>query len=82
MQYSVNTWNPCFMDKLYAGTNPVGIISEMLITILNANAHVYRVSPVFTLIERIIAARIGRMLKMGEVEIITCIKLLNKFQFN
>ncbi|CAG8485123.1 3385_t:CDS:2 [Paraglomus occultum] len=66
MQYSVNTWNPCFMDKLYAGTNPVGIISEMLITILNANAHVYRVSPAFTLIERIIAARIGRMLKMGE----------------
>ncbi|CAG8662260.1 15944_t:CDS:2, partial [Acaulospora morrowiae] len=49
--YSVNTWNPGFMDKLYAGTNPVGIISEMLITLLNANSHVYHVSPALTLIE-------------------------------
>ena len=36
------------MDKLYAGTNPVGVIMEILISLLNANLHVF---PVLTLIE-------------------------------
>ena len=37
LRYSVNTWNSGFMDKLYAGTNPVGVITEILIAL---NLHV------------------------------------------
>ncbi|GME42978.1 glutamate decarboxylase [Neofusicoccum parvum] len=37
LQYSVNTWDQGFMDKLYASTNAV---------------HVYQVSPALTLIEK------------------------------
>ena len=34
LRYSVDTWNSGFMDKLYAGTNPVGIITEILTALL------------------------------------------------
>ena len=49
LKYSVRTWSPRFMDKLYAGANPIGAISELIIGVLNTNSHVYHVSPVFTL---------------------------------
>lgn len=64
LQYSVNTWDQGFMDKLYSSTNPVspppsfsvlpqvGVIAETLLAILNTNVHVYSVSPMLTLVER------------------------------
>lgn len=55
------------MDKLYAGTNPIGVISEMLLAVLNSNVHVYHVSPVFTLMEIEVTKAVGRLLNMGEV---------------
>ncbi|CAI6338825.1 unnamed protein product [Periconia digitata] len=50
--YSVNTWDLGFLDKLYGGTNAVGVVSELLLATLNTNAHVYQVSPALTLIEK------------------------------
>ncbi|KAL2262809.1 hypothetical protein VTK26DRAFT_9448 [Humicola hyalothermophila] len=52
LQYSVNTWDQGFMDKLYASTNPVGVASELLLAALNTNVHVYQVSPALTVIEK------------------------------
>ncbi|KAK4160118.1 putative glutamate decarboxylase [Cladorrhinum sp. PSN259] len=52
LQHSVNTWDQGFMDKLYASTNAVGVISELLLSVLNTNLHVYQVSPALTLIEK------------------------------
>ncbi|KAF1973556.1 PLP-dependent transferase [Bimuria novae-zelandiae CBS 107.79] len=52
LKYSVNTWEQGFLDKLYASTNAVGLVSELLLATLNTNAHVYAVSPVLTLIEK------------------------------
>lgn len=66
LQFSVNSWNPRFMDKLYAGTNPIGVISELLIATLNSNVHVYHVSPVFTLMEMHVTNQVGRLLGLGE----------------
>lgn len=37
LQYSVNTWDQGFMDKLYASTNAVGLASELLLATLNTN---------------------------------------------
>lgn len=51
LQFSCNTWNANFMDKLYASTNPIGVISEILLAVLNSNGHVFHVSPVLTLME-------------------------------
>ena len=37
LKYSVNTWEQGFLDKLYASTNAVGVISELLLAVLNTN---------------------------------------------
>jgi glutamate decarboxylase len=37
LKYSVNTWDQGFMDKLYASTNAVGVVSELLLAVLNTN---------------------------------------------
>ncbi|KAG7191972.1 uncharacterized protein KQ657_002579 [Scheffersomyces spartinae] len=57
LNYSVNTWNPGFLDKLYASNNPIGIISDIILSVLNTNVHVYTVSPVLAVLENFIAKK-------------------------
>ncbi|KAI1429050.1 glutamate decarboxylase [Xylaria sp. FL1777] len=52
LRYSVNTWDQGFLDKLYSSTNAVGVISEMLLAVLNTNVHIYQTSPALTVIEK------------------------------
>ncbi|KAI9697860.1 MAG: hypothetical protein M1820_007647 [Bogoriella megaspora] len=52
LQYSVNTWDQGFMDKLYHSNNAVSLATELLLATLNTNVHVYTVSPALTLIEK------------------------------
>ncbi|QPG76518.1 hypothetical protein FOA43_003907 [Brettanomyces nanus] len=54
---SVNTWHTGFMDKLYASTNPVGMLSDLLLSVLNTNSHVFTVSPAITVIELKVAQK-------------------------
>ena len=51
-QYSVNTWDRGFMNKLYASTDAPGLAAELILATLNTNVHVYEVSPALTLIEK------------------------------
>ncbi|KID59660.1 Pyridoxal phosphate-dependent decarboxylase, partial [Metarhizium hybridum] len=53
LRYSVNTWDQGFMDKLTSSTNPVGVISEIVLGILNTNVHVYHVAPALSVIEKV-----------------------------
>ncbi|KAH6686763.1 glutamate decarboxylase [Plectosphaerella plurivora] len=57
LQYSVNTWDQGFLDKLYATNTPVGVVSDLLLSVLNTNLHVYQVSPALTVIEKLTARR-------------------------
>ncbi|RFU36224.1 hypothetical protein B7463_g142, partial [Scytalidium lignicola] len=52
LKYSVNTWDQGFLDKLYSSTNAVGVISEMILAVLNTNLHVFQVSPALSVIEK------------------------------
>ncbi|QSZ31165.1 hypothetical protein DSL72_000728 [Monilinia vaccinii-corymbosi] len=54
LKYSVNTWDQGFLDKLYSSTNAmqVGVISELILAVLNTNLHVFQVSPALTVIEK------------------------------
>jgi glutamate/tyrosine decarboxylase-like PLP-dependent enzyme len=52
LAYSVNTFSPGFLDKLYSGTNAPGIAADLILSVLNTNVHVYQVSPVLTLVEK------------------------------
>ena len=61
LQYSVNTWDQGFLDKLYASTNAVGVASELILSVLNANVHVYRASPALTIIEKTTAKHLAHL---------------------
>lgn len=63
---SVVTWNAGFMDKLYAGTNPVGVASDLLLSVLNTNSHVFTVSPALTVIERKTAHEYAKLFGFAE----------------
>ncbi|KAL8684718.1 MAG: hypothetical protein Q9224_006171, partial [Gallowayella concinna] len=52
LQYSVNTWDQGFMQKLYASTDAPGVASELILSVLNTNVHVYDASPALTVIEK------------------------------
>ncbi|KAL7797255.1 pyridoxal phosphate-dependent transferase [Trichoderma ceciliae] len=52
LKYSVNTWDQGFMDKLYSSNTPVGVIADLILSVLNTNVHVYHVSPALTIIEK------------------------------
>lgn len=59
LRYSVNTWDQGFLHKLYATTNPIGVVSELILAVLNTNLHVYRVSPALSVIERITSKKLA-----------------------
>ena len=61
LKYSVNTWHQGFLDKLCASTNGVGVVSDLLLSVLNTNLHVYRVSPALTVIEKATAKTFASM---------------------
>lgn len=52
LQYSINTWDQGFMHKLYASTDAPGVASELILSVLNTNVHVYDASPALTVIEK------------------------------
>ena len=70
LEYSVNTWNPGFLDKLYASNNPIGVISDLLLSILNTNSHVYTVSPVLSVLENYIGHKYASLFFTNDQE--TC----------
>ena len=61
LQYSVNTWDQGFLDKLYGSTNAVGVASELILAVLNTNVHVYQVSPALTIIEKTTARTLANL---------------------
>lgn len=61
LQHSVVTWHKAFLEKLYAGTNPVGVASDLLLSVLNTNSHVFTASPALTVIEKNISHRYAKM---------------------
>ncbi|QBM88147.1 glutamate decarboxylase [Metschnikowia aff. pulcherrima] len=61
LKYSVNTWNPGFLDKLYASNNPIGVVGDIILSLLNTNSHVYTVSPVVSVIENYVGKKYASM---------------------
>lgn len=66
LENSVATWNPRFLEKLYAGANPVGMASDMLLSVLNTNSHVFTASPALTVIEKYVGRKYAAMFGFPE----------------
>ncbi|XXH02000.1 Glutamate decarboxylase 2 [Hypoxylon texense] len=61
LRYSVNTWDQGFLDKLYSSINPVGVASELVLTVLNTNVHIWKTSPALTIVEKTVAKRLANL---------------------
>ncbi|KAI0886848.1 glutamate decarboxylase [Annulohypoxylon maeteangense] len=61
LRYSVNTWDQGFMDKLYSAINPVGVASDLLLTALNTNVHIFKTSPALTIIEKTTSRKLANL---------------------
>ena len=61
LRYSVNTWDQGFLDKLYASITPVGLASDLVLSSLNTNLHVYQVAPALIAIEKQTAKAIAAL---------------------
>lgn len=64
LKYSVNTWDQGFMDKLFSTNTPVGVVSDLVLSVLNTNLHVYQVSPALTAIEKQTARALANLFGM------------------
>ncbi|PWN49483.1 PLP-dependent transferase [Violaceomyces palustris] len=51
LENSVNPWTGRFLDKLYSANTPVGVCADLILSVLNANAHVMSASPMLSLAE-------------------------------
>ncbi|GKZ28431.1 hypothetical protein AbraIFM66950_007099 [Aspergillus brasiliensis] len=51
-QSSINNSSPGFLGKLVSSPSPPGIASDLLLSLLNNNGHVWRASPALTLVEQ------------------------------
>lgn len=48
---SVATGHPMFLDKLYARPTAEGVVGDLVLSLLNSNAHTYAVAPVLMAVE-------------------------------
>lgn len=61
LKYSVNTFAPGFLDKLYSASAPPGLAADLILSSLNTNLHVFQVSPALTLIEKATAKALATL---------------------
>ncbi|KAE8141045.1 pyridoxal phosphate-dependent transferase [Aspergillus pseudotamarii] len=66
LRYSVNTSSPGFMDKLWSSPSVPGIAADLLLSTLNGNDHVFRVSPALTLIEKHVGEELAHLFGLGD----------------
>ncbi|KAL9938720.1 hypothetical protein V8E36_002439 [Tilletia maclaganii] len=66
LQYSVNPHtNGRFASKLYSTTDATGVASELLLGVLNANAHVFSAAPALGVIEVATVRKINDLIGFG-----------------
>ncbi|XP_031334978.1 cysteine sulfinic acid decarboxylase-like isoform X2 [Photinus pyralis] len=51
IKYSVKTGHPYFVNQLFSGLDPYGLVGQWITDALNASLYTYEVAPVFTLME-------------------------------
>eukprot|EP00992_Anisonema_acinus_P013542 TRINITY_DN8800_c0_g1_i1.p1 TRINITY_DN8800_c0_g1~~TRINITY_DN8800_c0_g1_i1.p1 ORF type:complete len:516 (+),score=100.48 TRINITY_DN8800_c0_g1_i1:68-1615(+) len=60
MKYSMRTGHPLYLNFLYGHHDPVSTAAEWLAAACNCNLHTYEASPVFSLMEREVLARVAQ----------------------
>eukprot|EP01138_Halocafeteria_seosinensis_P010045 gb/GECG01010258.1/.p1 GENE.gb/GECG01010258.1/~~gb/GECG01010258.1/.p1 ORF type:complete len:575 (+),score=60.26 gb/GECG01010258.1/:1-1725(+) len=69
MQTSVRTASARFFDKLYVGSDAVGMLSELLTASMNTNMHTYAVCPAFAVIEVHLLQELRRLVGLPAADV-------------
>ena len=64
-QYSVDTSHPNFFNQLFGALDPVALAAEIVALSVNTSAYTYETAPVFTMIEKEVMRRLGRLVFEG-----------------
>ena len=65
VEYTPDIWSPHHLNYLYAAPDPVGLIGDWLVSLLNSNVHAYEASPVFALAEIEVIRKLAKMIGYG-----------------
>ncbi|KPM43130.1 hypothetical protein AK830_g3387 [Neonectria ditissima] len=60
-QHSVNNSSPGFLGKLVSAPSPPGIASDLFLSTINNNGHVWRASPALSAVEKNVSVKLARM---------------------
>lgn len=74
IKYSVKTGHPHFVNQLFSGLDPYGLVGQWLTDALNPSIYTYEVSPVFSLMEEEVLKELRRIVgwKDGKGDGIFC----------
>ena len=61
LRYSVRTGHPRFLNQLYGGIDPAGILGEWITAVTNTSMYTYEAAPVGTVIEIALLERLNRL---------------------
>lgn len=61
IKYSVKTGHPHFVNQLFSGMDPYGLVGQWLTDALNPSVYTYEVSPVFSLMEQEVLKEMRRI---------------------
>jgi glutamate decarboxylase len=65
LDHTPSTWHPGFLCKLYGSPDPVGIVADMVASVINANAHVWQASPVLIAVEKATCRQLADLIGFG-----------------
>ncbi|KAK7422151.1 hypothetical protein QQZ08_009619 [Neonectria magnoliae] len=60
-QHSVNNSSPGFLGKLVSAPSPPGIASDLFLSTINNNGHVWRASPALSAVEKHVSVKLARL---------------------
>jgi len=65
IEYTPNAWSPEFLNYLYSSPDPIGLIGDWLVSLVNSNVHAYEASPVFALAEMEVIKALAKIVGYG-----------------
>lgn len=65
-RFTPDVHSPTYLGYFYSAPDPVGLMGDWLISLLNTNVHAYEASPFFSLAELAVVSSLGELLGYGE----------------
>jgi len=62
LDHSLKTSHPQWYKQLYGGSEPIGILSELVAAVINSTCHIFPVAPVYVVMEEQIVKTVAKLI--------------------